>query len=273
MTIARYTVFGNPIAHSKSPQIHQYFAQQEHVQIQYTRSLVAHTPEAFQAALKDFFEQGGQGANVTLPFKVMAYEYADQLSEQACTAGAVNTLIRQQDGTLRGDNTDGIGLVHDLTHTYQLNLNNKRILILGAGGAARGIIAPLLAHQPNNITIANRSHAKAQQLAQQFNIHAATFTKLSGSFDVIINATSGSLNAEVPPIPHQLFANCQMAYDLFYARHATAFMQTAAQYGAAQTADGLGMLVCQAAQAYTLWRGFQPETASVIAALRKEMIA
>ncbi|MDK4685300.1 shikimate dehydrogenase [Kingella negevensis] len=268
-----YTVFGNPIAHSKSPKIHQLFAAQEHATIEYTRTLVDDNPQAFQAAVQQFFAQNGGGANVTLPFKQHAYALAQHHSPRAQAAGAVNTLISQADGTLLGDNTDGLGLVQDLTQNLQFSLKDKRILLLGAGGAARGVILPLLECQPAQFIIANRSPEKAQALATQFHIQAQTFAELSGCFDLIINATSGSVSGSVPEVPPQIFSGCQLAYDMFYSAQPTAFMQFAALNGAAHTSDGLGMLVGQAAASYQLWRNFAPQTAPVIAALRKELHA
>ena len=272
---ARYTVFGNPIAHSKSPQIHQRFAAQEHAAIEYTRSLVPNSFDDFQAAVKQFFRNGGQGANVTLPFKQYAYELADQCTTRADNAGAVNTLMRQPDGTLLGDNTDGIGLMRDLNENLRIDLAGKRVLILGAGGAARGILIPLLDAKPAEVVIANRTFAKAQALAQEFvfEVNAQPLDALSGGFDVILNATSGSVSGDVLNIPPEAFSGCLLAYDLFYATEPTAFMRFAAQHGAQQTADGLGMLVGQAAAAYQLWRGFVPNIAPVIHDLRREMIA
>ena len=273
---ARYTVFGNPIAHSQSPQIHQLFAAQEDAVIEYTRTLVPDSPNDFQAAVKQFFRHGGQGANVTLPFKQHAYELADQCTARAHDAGAVNTLMRQPDGTLLGDNTDGIGLMRDLNENLRVDLAGKRVLILGAGGAARGILTPLLDAKPAEVVIANRTFAKAQALARTFvfEVNVQPLSALSGGdFDVIFNATSGSVSGDVPDIPPQAFSGCLLAYDLFYAAQPTAFMQFAARHGAAQTADGLGMLVGQAAAAYQLWRGYTPNIAPVIAALRAKLTA
>lgn len=267
--IQRYTVFGNPVAHSKSPPIHQLFAAQEGATIEYTRTLADNSAQAFGAAVRAFFDNGGSGANVTLPFKQFAYELADEHSERALAAGAVNTLIPLGDGRLRGDNTDGIGLVRDLTENIGISLAGKHILIIGAGGAARGVILPLSAGRPAGITVCNRTAETAHILARQFGIQAQTFEQLNRSYDIIINATSGSLNDDVPPIPPAVFSGCLLAYDMFYADQATAFMRFAAEHGAEQTADGLGMLVGQAAESYRLWRGFTPEIASVVQAMRR----
>lgn len=267
-----YTVFGNPIAHSKSPDIHQLFAQQEGISIHYTRTLVDNNFQAFQNAIHTFFQSKNRlGANITLPFKEFAYQIATQLSPRAKAAKAVNTFILQADGCLVGDNTDGIGLVQDLQHNLNIHLNNKTILILGAGGAARGVILPLLKQQPKQLTIANRTYEKARILANEFSIHALSFSELSGSHDIIINATSSSIHHTVPAINPKVFSDSLLAYDMFYSHQATSFMQFAQQHGSQQIADGLGMLVGQAAAAYYQWRGFQPNPAPVIATLRHRL--
>lgn len=270
-SIPHYTVFGNPIAHSKSPHIHQLFAQQEGVALHYSKTLVNNQLSAFQAATHCFFQEGGLGANITLPFKEFAYQIAHQHTERAKAAGAVNTFILQDKHTLLGDNTDGAGLVQDLCQNLNISLRNKHILILGAGGAARGVISPLLEQQPAQLTIANRTQEKAQLLAQHFAIQSCVFEKLSGHYDIIINATSSSLNHEIPSIPLHLFSGCLLAYDMFYSKQATHFMNIAQQYGAKHTADGLGMLVGQAAESYYQWRGFRPDIHSVITILRAEL--
>lgn len=274
MMVARYAVFGNPIAHSKSPDIHALFAQQENVLIQYDRILVDEHEVAFNQALRDFFAQGGQGANITVPFKTMAYNWVDELSPRAQAAGAVNTLIPLGNNRFRGDNTDGIGLVKDITENLKYSLENKKILILGAGGAARGVIVPLLEQKPQQIVIANRTESKAIELAKQFSIQARTFEELADgtdgafSFDLMINATSGSLTQQMPDVPIELFSAVDWVYDMVYGKELTSFLKFAQENGAKNVADGLGMLVCQAAYAYELWRGFAPETASVIASMR-----
>ena len=271
MPAPRYAVLGNPVAHSRSPAIHQMFAAQEGAQIAYTRTHAENTA-AFQAALAAFFVQGGSGANVTLPHKETAYAAAAEASPRAQAAGAANTLLPRADGTLYADNTDGIGLVRDLQR-LGIPLSGSRILILGAGGAARGAIQPLLDENPAALTIANRTPEKAAALARRFGIESRPMAGLPPQYDLIINATSGSLNGTTPALPPQIFSGCLLAYDMFYAARPTAFMETAAQNGAARTADGLGMLVGQAAEAYRLWRGFMPDTAPVIAALRTEPAA
>ncbi|MDO4998245.1 MAG: shikimate dehydrogenase [Neisseria sp.] len=267
MTANRYAVFGNPIAHSKSPQIHALFAAQEGVEIVYERILAP--LDGFADAARAFFQAGGRGANVTLPFKTDAFELADELSERAQTAGAVNTLIPLPDGRLRGDNSDGVGLVYDITQYWNIDLKDKNVLIIGAGGAVRGVLQPLLA-QGANITLVNRTEETAQALAQQFGVNLAKFADLKQSFDVVINGTSSSLNDDLPPVPSAVFADCELAYDMVYANEATAFMRFAAEQGARQTADGIGMLVGQAAFSYQLWRGFAPDIRPVIAAMKAE---
>lgn len=262
-----YAVFGNPIAHSKSPQIHQMFAAQEGVSIRYERRLSQ--PETFACDIAAFFAEGGAGANVTLPFKTRAAELAHECAERAAAAGAANTLIPLSDGLIRADNTDGLGLVCDITRNLGIPLCGKRILLLGAGGAVRGVLQPLLAENPAELAIANRTHEKAQALARRFGIEAIETGRLKSGFDIIVNGTSGSLAGTAPDIPPAAYRNCALAYDMAYADTATAFQTAAAKNGAAQTADGLGMLVCQAAESYRLWRGHTPATAPVIAALRK----
>lgn len=266
----RYAVFGHPIAHSKSPQIHRLFAQQTGQDLTYEAILAP--LEGFTSAAQEFFQQG-LGANVTLPFKEEAYRLVDQLTDRARLAGAVNTLKRQADGSLLGDNTDGAGLVSDLKINTGLSLAGLNILLLGAGGAVRGVIEPLLAEQPARLVIANRTEEKAQQLAQLFadfgSVEVSRFEALQTPFDLIINGTSASLGGAIPPIS----ANCIQAghtrcYDMMYSKEPTAFNQWALQQGAAQVLDGLGMLVEQAAESFALWRGVRPETPSVLSLLR-----
>ena len=267
MNSPRYAVFGNPIAHSKSPQIHQLFAAQEGVAIEYERLLAE--PGCFEQAAADFFAAGGQGANVTVPFKTDAFRWADGLSERAQAAGAVNTLLLQADGRIGGDNTDGAGLLRDITANLQVALAGKRVLLLGAGGAARGVVLPLLEAKPARLVIANRTVAKAQELAAVFGVEAGALDALpAGGFEVVINATSGGLQGEAPAVAGAVLSACELVYDMVYAREATAFMRFAAAAGAARTADGFGMLVEQAAESYALWRGFRPDTRPVLAALR-----
>lgn len=268
--LPRYAVLGNPIAHSKSPQIHQYFAQQEGVSIEYERILVE--PNGFAQAMAAFFAEGGQGANVTVPFKTDAYQWVDTLSERARTAGAVNTIIRLANGQFLGDNTDGMGLVNDMVQQHGMTLREKKILLLGAGGAVRGVIQPILAQQPVGLTLANRTFAKAQALAAQFDIEACPLTDLPTQYyDIVINGTSGSLQGEVPAIAPAVLSQCELAYDMVYGNEPTAFLRFAQAQGVKHLADGLGMLVAQAAYAYQLWRGFTPDIAPVVQAMRKQV--
>lgn len=262
----KYAVIGNPIAHSKSPQIHQAFAKQFQHDLSYTAELVAENQ--LIPSLQAFQQQGFKGLNVTVPFKEDVWQYLENKSERAQLAGAVNTIIFNDDGTVSGDNTDGLGLCQDLTFNHGIELTNKRILLLGAGGAARGVIQPLLSYQPSQLIVANRTVSKAQALADLFNdygnIEASSYQAISGSFDLIINATSASLTGDVPPIPTSSVNADTDCYDMMYAKQDTAFITWAKTQGAKQTIDGLGMLVEQAAAAFTLWRQVKPETQSVI---------
>jgi shikimate dehydrogenase len=269
----RYAVFGHPINHSKSPRIHQLFAEQTRQDLTYTAQDVP--SEEFKASVDTFFKQGGKGLNCTVPLKELAWSYADQLSDRAQLSKAVNTLIYQADGRVLGDNTDGIGLVNDLTINHAITLSNQRILILGAGGATRGILAPILAHQPSQIVIANRTLSKADTLATEFaklgNLRSCDFVGLAQmQFDLIINATSASLSNQLPPLPANLLATNASCYDLAYANEPTAFVRWGISQHARFSLDGLGMLIEQAAEAFKLWRGVKPETASVITLLNGE---
>ncbi|UOP04718.2 shikimate dehydrogenase [Conchiformibius kuhniae] len=268
--IAQYAVFGNPIAHSRSPQIHRLFATQEGANISYRRILADRQRNAFADAVRGFFASGAGGANITVPFKEYAFDLADEHSEQAQASGAVNTLIPLPNGGLRGDNTDGAGLVCDLQTHLQTSLRGKRLLLLGAGGAARGAVCALLDTGLAELVVANRSADKAQVLARRFGIAATGFHALPPNyFDVVVNATSAGLNGEVPDICPAVFGQCVLGYDMLYASDKTAFMRFAAASGATATADGLGMLVRQAAESYRLWRGFTPDADAVITALRR----
>ncbi|MGN2410655.1 shikimate dehydrogenase [Pseudomonas syringae] len=267
----RYVVFGNPIGHSKSPLIHRLFAEQTGQQLDYQTSLAP--LDDFTAFAQAFF-QTGRGANVTVPFKEEAYRLADSLTGRGQRAGAVNTLSKLDDGTLLGDNTDGAGLVRDLTVNCGIALRGQRILLLGAGGAVRGALEPLLAQQPAALVIANRTVEKAERLAQEFAdlgpVFASSFDWLEESVDVIINATSASLAGELPPIsPSLIQPGATFCYDMMYSKEPTAFCRWATEHGAAQSVDGLGMLVEQAAEAFLLWRGVRPDSAPVLAELRR----
>lgn len=270
----RYGVFGNPIGHSKSPQIHQLFAEQTGQSLSYEPLLAP--LEDFTSFARQFFTEG-RGANVTVPFKEEAYRLADQLTERARRAGAVNTLQKLDDGRLLGDNTDGIGLVRDLLDNAGIALQSKRILLLGAGGAVRGVLEPLLAQRPSALVIANRTLSKAEQLADEFAelgpISTSTFEQLRGRFDVIINGTSASLGGELPPLADELIGPGKtFCYDMMYGAKPTPFCQWAAGLGA-HTRDGLGMLVEQAAAAFELWRGVRPESGLVLTELRRQLAA
>ena len=268
-----YAVFGNPIAHSKSPEIHRAFADQTGQAMEYARQLV--DEEGFNDAADMFFQAGGKGINITAPFKLDAYSYVSRTTPRARRAGAVNTLAIQADGTVLGDTTDGVGLVNDIKNNLGWEIRAKRVLILGAGGAVRGILEPILDEQPQHVVIANRSVEKALQLSKAFAemgyILGCGLDILDGQeFDLIINGTSASLKGGMPALPDSLLgspataANC---YDLTYGAEPTPFMKWA-RHGGGQTADGLGMLVEQAAESFSLWRGVRPETAAVIQHLR-----
>lgn len=269
----RYCVFGNPIAHSKSPAIHARFAAIAAQDMSYEALLAP--LDGFAVTVREFVAAGGRGANVTVPFKEEAYRLCGRRSARAERAGAVNTLVF--DGAeIFGDNTDGAGLVSDITGNLGIGLRGKRVLLLGAGGAARGVVEPLLAQQPASLFIANRSADKALALAASFSdivaVDAGNLAKIVGnSFDVVINATSASLSGETLPLPDGIFAPGSLAYDMMYGKGETPFMRQARVQGASQCADGLGMLVEQAAEAFALWRGVRPETAGVLGDLRAQL--
>ena len=262
-----YAVFGNPIAHSKSPLIHAAFARQTGQDIRYTALLAP--LDGFRETVEAFRDGGGRGANVTVPFKEQAFALANRRSERAEMAGAVNTLSFDGAGIL-GDNTDGAGLVRDLANTLAIGLTGKRILLMGAGGAARGVILPLLEQAPAALYIANRTADKAAALAKGFARHGEIsgggYDGLPGPFDVVINATAASLAGELPPLPATVFAGGALAYDMMYGRD-TPFLAFA-RSREARTADGLGMRVAQAAEAFFLGRGVRPETRPVLDMLR-----
>lgn len=267
----KYAVIGNPIEHSKSPQIHAAFALQTGEAMAYGRLLG--DPDQFERDVRNFIADGGRGLNVTVPFKEDAFRLADELSEAARSAGAVNTLILLPDGRLRGDNTDGVGLVRDLMVNHGATLKGSRILLIGAGGASKGVLRPLLKEQPSELVIANRTASKATDLASSTAKPAAVrgcgLNQLAGGkFDLIINGTAAGLGGEVPDIPDDILAPGGWTYDMMYASEPTAFVHWGRSHGAAQALDGLGMLVEQAAESFYLWRGVRPETAGVIKALR-----
>jgi len=271
MTPDYYAVMGNPIAHSKSPFIHTAFARQTGQLMRYEALLVGLSE--FTQAVDDFQARGGKGLNITVPFKPMAWQLADFRSERAERAGAVNTLWFDEQGRRQGDNTDGIGLVRDLSHNHGYRMENQRVLILGAGGAVRGILEPLLQENPAQCVIANRTLAKAQELAHWFPLTTVSYDDLiHHTFDLIINGTSASLQGERLPLPAGLLAPGGWCYDMMYAAHPTSFMQWGLAQGAAQVLDGLGMLVEQAAEAFYLWRGIKPDTLPVIQQLRTQLV-
>lgn len=274
----RYAVTGNPIAQSKSPQIHAAFAAQTEQALSYEAIL---SPlDGFAETVRGFRAAGGRGMNVTMPFKLEAFALADRLTPRAQAAGAVNTLAFGADGIL-GDNTDGAGLVRDIGVNLGCALDGRRILLLGAGGATRGTLLPLLGERPAVLTIANRTISKAEELAAAFapqagsaRLSACGFADLAGQqFDVVINATASSLADEAPPLPAGLYAAGALAYDMVYGRGDTPFMTAARADGAARVADGLGMLVEQAAESFALWRGVQPDGGAVLSALRRQLDA
>jgi shikimate dehydrogenase len=268
----RYAIIGNPVAHSKSPLIQEAFARATGQRLRYERLLAP--LDGFAATVQTFVEANGLGLNVTIPFKLQAFALARERSARAQSARACNTLAWRGDHWF-GDNTDGAGVVRDLTRNLGETIAGRHVLVLGAGGAARGIAGALLAERPLRLAIANRTHAKAIELAAQLErdgpISAAPLGSLSGQqFDIIINATSLGLGTRVPAglWPHRLFAAQALAYDLIYADHATPFLQWARDEGAARTADGLGMLIEQAAESFYLWRGVRPDTGPVFRMLR-----
>ena len=270
----RYAVIGNPIAHSKSPLIHCAFARQTGQDLTYGR-ILGH-PDGFAEEVRRFFADGGRGLNVTVPFKEQAWALVDERSPPAETAGAVNTLIPLPGGRLRGDNTDGVGLVRDLEINHGFRLSGRRVLLLGAGGAARGVLRPLLETGLEELVIANRTAAKALELAASAvalgPVRGCGLADLGaiakGGFGLIVNGTSAGLSGAVPDLPTNCLAPGAWVYDMLYGDGPTAFCRWGASQGAAQALDGLGMLVEQAAESFWLWRGVRPETAPVIALLR-----
>ena len=271
----RYAVMGNPIAHSKSPAIHAEFAQQTGQNLSYTAELVEIGQLA--QAIIDFQKDNGKGLNITVPFKQDAYQLATELSDRAQRAGAVNTLLLYDAENIFGDTTDGVGLVRDLSQNHDIHLNALNILILGAGGAVRGVIEPILQQIPRRLLIANRTVEKAELLAKDFadlgTISACGFAQLAGEkFDLIINGTSASLSGELPPLPDHILHDQATVYDMMYSAQPTPFMQWGKQQGAARCLDGLGMLVEQAAESFYIWRKIRPDTAPVIDKIRASLI-
>jgi shikimate dehydrogenase len=273
----RYAVIGNPVAHSKSPFIHARFAAQTGEPVEYGRVLAP--LDGFASHVREFIAAGGRGINVTVPFKLEAHALADRLSPRAAAAGAVNTLRFDADG-IYGDNTDGFGLVRDIEVNLGVSLRGARVLLLGAGGAARGVVLPMLERAPQSLAIVNRTAAKAEALVAQFAqaAHDAGCALAGGgpqavqadAYDVIVNATAGSLDAALPECDDRAFGADTLAYDMMYGAQPTVFMQHATRLGA-RAADGLGMLVEQAAESFYVWRGVRPDGAPVLAELRQQL--
>lgn len=266
----RYAVFGNPIAHSKSPAIHAAFAAQTGQALSYEAVLAP--VGGFADAIATFVAEGGKGANVTVPFKEEAFRLCHSLSARAWRAGAVNTLV-MENNRIYGDNTDGIGLIRDIEINRGYSLAGRRILLLGAGGAARGVLEPLLKKEPAFLMMVNRTLAKAEAMAAEFSdvgvVNTCSFDALSGQcFDLVINATSANLGGKFLELPPGLFAPDSLVYDMMYGQEETPFMTQARAAGAVNVSDGLGMLVEQAAEAFFLWRSVYPETGPVLASLR-----
>jgi shikimate dehydrogenase len=270
----RYAVIGNPIGHSKSPLIHGTFARQTGQNLVYTA--IEGPLDAFEPTVRRFIADGGRGMNVTAPFKLQAYAMADEATPRARLAGAANTL-KFEAGRIVADNTDGAGLTNDIQRNLGVSLAGKRVLVLGAGGAVRGAILPFLEQQPAELTLANRDVEKARAIAREVagrgRALACGYEDLGNRhYDVIVNATSASLRAELPPLPATVFGPGCLAYELCYAKGLTPFLRLAENAGAAQLADGVGMLVEQAAEAFEWWRGVRPETRALIAQLTVPLV-
>lgn len=269
----RYAVFGYPINHSKSPLIHKLFAEQTGQQLEYIAQEVS--AEKFPDAVAEFFAKGGKGLNCTIPLKELAWAYAGVKTDRAQISKAVNTLALHEDGSILGDNTDGVGLVTDLIINNGVMLTGSRVLILGAGGASRGIIAPILEKSVQTLVIANRTVDKALNLATEFvskgSIKGCSFEDLTDQqFDLIINATSTSLSDQLPPLPEAILATNGVCYDLAYSNQPTVFVRWGQKNHALKSLDGLGMLVEQAAEAFFIWRGIHPKTKEVIGFLNSK---
>ncbi len=268
----RYAVIGHPVDHSRSPLIHMLFARQTQQRLTY--ELIDAEPQDFETAVRGFAAAGGKGANVTVPHKEAAFTLVDERSEAASAAGAVNTISFVA-GRLRGDNTDGVGLIRDLTANQHVTLAGRRMLVLGAGGAARGIVGPLLASRPAELVIANRTKARAEDLVAQFKspagVSTVAFEELAdlAPFDVLLNATSAGLKGERPPFPGTLVGPDSVCYDLVYSVHDTPFVAWARENGAARALQGWGMLVEQAAESFFIWRGVRPDTRPILKQLAR----
>lgn len=262
----RYAVIGNPIGHTKSPMIHGTFAEATGQDIEYTA--IEGPLDGFADAVRAFRDSGGRGMNVTAPFKLQAFELATDRLERAELAGATNALKFEGDRIL-ADNFDGVGLVNDITRNLGFPLQGARMLVLGAGGAVRGALLPFLQQQPAQLVLANRNASKASVLAEQFAVHgrliAASYSELAGEhFDIVINGTSASLKAELPPVPAEVMKGARLAYELCYGKGLTPFLRLAQGAGVPKLADGVGMLVEQAAEAFVWWRGVRPDTRALI---------
>ncbi len=264
-----FAVMGNPVEHSKSPQIHKLFAAQFNIALDYQKILVE--PGGFEQAVSNFRASGGRGLNITVPFKLQAWYVCDQLTERARVAEAVNTIWFGEK-RIHGDNTDGAGLVRDITRNLAFPIRQARALLLGAGGAARGVLGPLLKAGPDEVVLANRTVDKAVLLEKHFvrfgNVRGCGLDDVSGKFDLVINATAASLQGKVPAVAPEIFSDQSLAYDLMYGDEETAFLVWAAKHGAVHRADGLGMLVEQAAESFSIWHNRKPQTLPVIEALR-----
>ena len=267
----QYAVMGNPIAHSKSPYIHSLFAGQTGQNLDYKSLLV--DIDAFSSSVKLFVENNGKGLNITVPFKQEAWKLVNERSRCAEKAGAVNTIIVKERGYLIGDNTDGIGLVNDLKNNLGFQFKNKKILILGAGGAVRGVLGPILEENPDSVVVANRTASKAVELESLFSedgcIKGVGYDYLDDeAFDLVINGTAASLSGELPPISAAIVKGA-FCYDMMYSKTDTVFMAWSKEHGAKKVWDGLGMLVEQAAGSFYLWRDVRPNTAEVIKKVRE----
>lgn len=269
LPLDRYVVLGNPIAHSKSPLIHRLFAEQTQQHLDYQAVLVP--IGGFEQTVQALFAEGLRGCNITIPFKQNAWAFAHELSPYAQIAGALNTLMIRPDQSIYGHNTDGLGMMRDLLVNKQVQIQGKKVLVLGAGGAVRGIIQPLLEAEPATVLLANRTAATALELARDFKtlgeLQGVGLDAITGCFDVIINGTAASLQGELPPLPACL-AEGGVCYDMMYGNEPTPFMRWADEQRAAQVFDGIGMLIEQAAEAFELWRGIRPATQAVFAALK-----
>lgn len=270
--MAHYAVIGSPVSHSKSPIIHGMFAEQTKQNLHYDAIRVE--AEDFESFVSNFFAEGGGGLNVTVPHKERAYKFASKLEPRAELAGAVNTLFMNEDKQICGDNTDGPGLVRDLEVNHGVIIKDKKVLVIGAGGAVRGALVSLIEAQPATICLVNRTVKKAlhlQKLFQEkFAITVSGFEELEGKFDLVVNGTSLSLEGKLPAINNVNLAKGACCYDMMYADTDTVFVAWAKNQGTALALDGLGMLVEQAAESFLRWRGIRPETRAVISAIRNQ---